>query len=75
MLTKTRTVYLIISYQVLTDQFLYVLLPAEQAAGRGGGLGLWSLPEEVSCVQSQQGRVGGGGQRTVAAPMACSAEP
>lgn len=57
-MAETRTVYLIMSYQVLTDQFLHTLLPAVigwlsrvKQAGGGGGLG--SLPEEVSCVQSQ----------------------
>lgn len=43
---------------MLIDQFLHTLPPscdrvAEQAGG-GGGLGLGSLPEEVSCVQSRQ---------------------
>lgn len=70
---KSRIVYLIISYQVLTDQFLHALLPAvigwlsgaEQAGGGGVGMGwgvLGSLPEEVSCVQ-REGREGVGGGR------------
>lgn len=36
-----------------------------EQAGGGGGLGLGSLPEEVSCVQSQQRGGGGGGGEVV----------
>lgn len=79
MITKTRTVYLIISYQVLTDQFLHTLLPAvigwPSRGGcwkrvAGGGVGVFARGGQLCSVTAGKGEWG-----MVAAPTACPAEP